>query len=95
MIKGEKVEHVGSIIDGNDKCLNKRKREMATALVSVNKKNKTYFEQETNEPKKKKMKIISSCIFPVATYGWESYTKTKAEEKEVCSFKLKCYRKMH
>ena len=41
-----------------------------------------------------KRKIIETCIFPIATYGCESWTISKADEKRIDAFEMKCYRKV-
>ncbi|GFR95730.1 endonuclease-reverse transcriptase, partial [Elysia marginata] len=41
-----------------------------------------------------KMRILKSCIFPVATYGCETWTLTKKDVEKIDAFKMKCYRKI-
>ena len=41
-----------------------------------------------------KLKILRTCIFPVATYGCESWTITKTTRKKINAFETKCYRKI-
>jgi len=42
----------------------------------------------------KKVHIPQSMIFPVATYGWESWTIKKAEHQRIDAFKLWCWRRL-
>ncbi|GFS08659.1 endonuclease-reverse transcriptase [Elysia marginata] len=41
-----------------------------------------------------KMRILKSCIFPVATYGCETWTLTKKDVEKIDAFEMKCYRKI-
>ena len=47
-----------------------------------------------NISKRIKIKLLRTCIFPVATYGCESWTITKTIKKKIESFETKCYRKV-
>ena len=39
------------------------------------------------------MEIIRACVFPTATFGCESWTISKADEKRINAFEMKCYRR--
>ncbi|GFR64142.1 transposon TX1 uncharacterized 149 kDa protein [Elysia marginata] len=41
-----------------------------------------------------KLRTLKACIFPVATYGCESWTITKCDVKKINAFEMKCYRKI-
>ena len=43
---------------------------------------------------KTKLKFIRSLIFPIATYGSETWSIGKAAEKKINSFELRCYRRV-
>ena len=39
------------------------------------------------------MEIMRACVFPIATFGCESWTISKADEKRINEFKMKYYRR--
>ena len=39
-----------------------------------------------------KLKILRPCIFTIASYGWETWTMTKAVSKLIDSFEMKLLR---
>ena len=38
--------------------------------------------------------VVKTMVFPVATYGCESYTIKKAEHQRIDAFKLWCWRRL-
>ena len=38
--------------------------------------------------------LVSALIFPIATYGCESWTLTKADQSRITSFEMWCWRRM-
>ena len=44
--------------------------------------------------KKLKLHVLRSCIFPIATYGSESWTIKATDAARIKSFEMKCYRRM-
>ena len=43
---------------------------------------------------KTKLRILTACIFPIATYGCEAWTLGKTNLKRINAFEMKCYRKI-
>ena len=41
-----------------------------------------------------KVCIVKAMMFPVVTYGWESWTIKKAERQRIDAFKLWCWRRL-
>ena len=41
-----------------------------------------------------KVSIVKAMVFPVVTYGCESWTVRKAEHQRIDSFKLWCWRRL-
>ena len=41
-----------------------------------------------------KVRIVKAMVFPVATYGCESWTIKKAEHQRIDAFKLWCWRRL-
>ena len=41
-----------------------------------------------------KLKFLRSLIFPIATYGSETWSLSKEAEKKINAFELRCYRKI-
>ena len=40
------------------------------------------------------MRVLQSCIFPVAIYGCEAWTPLQADIKRLIAFEMTCYRKL-
>ena len=43
---------------------------------------------------KTKLKFLRSLIFPIATYGSETWSISKEAEKKINAFEFRCYRKI-
>ena len=41
-----------------------------------------------------KVRIIKAMVFPVAMYGWESWTIKEAEHQRIDAFELWCWRRL-
>ena len=41
-----------------------------------------------------KVHIVKAMAFPVAMYGWESWTIKKAERRRIDAFELWCWRRL-
>ena len=37
-----------------------------------------------------KIQVVKAMVFPVVMYGWESWTRKKAEHQRIDAFKLWC-----
>ena len=44
--------------------------------------------------KELKLKVVRTCIFPIATYGCETWVQRKLDIKRMNAFEMKCYRKI-
>ena len=41
-----------------------------------------------------KVRIVKAMVFPVVTYGYESWTIKKDEHQKIDAFKLQCWRRL-
>ena len=41
-----------------------------------------------------KIRIVKAMVFPVVTYGCESWTIKKVEHRRIDAFKLRCWRRL-
>ena len=41
-----------------------------------------------------KVHIVKAMVFPVVTYGWESWTVKKVEHQKIDAFELWCWRRL-
>ena len=44
--------------------------------------------------KELKLKVLRTCIFPIGTYGCETWVLRKLDIKRINAFEMKCYRKV-
>ena len=95
-IDGEELENVsnfcylGAQIESNGKTTPNIKRRIAIATTKLQSMMHTWKSQSISL----KLKVLKTCIFPVATYGCEAWTLTKLDEKKITAFEMKCYRKI-
>ena len=82
--------YLGARIDASGKATTEIRRRLAIATAKLQKMMILWKSQIIPL----KMKILNACIFPIATYGCESWTLTKADEKRINAFEMRCYRKM-
>ena len=47
-----------------------------------------------NTPFFTKVRLVKAVVFPVAMYGYESWTMKKAERRRVDAFELWCWRRL-
>ena len=92
VVDGTEVEHVtqfnflGSLITTSSGCSTELRRRMAMA--------KSAMVGQQNLDKATKKRLVSALIFPIATYGCESWTLTKADQSRITSFEMWCWRRM-
>ena len=86
----ESYEYLGSTVSNNGDCYKEISRRLAIAIRKLNTMKNLW--QSTS--KELKLKVLRSCIFPVATYGCESWTITQKIRKKIESFETKCYRRI-
>ena len=84
----KEFQYLGTIITHNGNIFREIKRRCAMALQKLKKMKKLW--QGTS--KTTRIKLLRSCIFPIATYGSESWTINKNAERIISSFEMKCYR---
>ena len=95
-LDGEQLENVdnftylGARIDANGKTSPDIRRRLALASNKLTKMLKIW----KSENIRMKMKVLRTCIFPTATYGCETWTISKIDEKRINAFEMKCYRKI-
>ena len=93
-IEGEKVEAVtdfilgGSKITVNSDCSQKIKRHLLLGRKAMTNLDKVLKSRYITLPKK--IPIVKTMVFPVVTYGCESWSIKKAEHRKTDAFKLWC-----
>ena len=95
-IQGEQLENVknfvylGAQIESNGKSAPDIRRRLALACNKLNRMMTIW----KSEDVRLKMKILTTCIFPTALYGCETWSLSKESEKRITAFEMKCYRKI-
>ena len=98
VVDGTEVEHVtqfnflGSLITTSSGCSTELRRRMAMAKSAMVGLNKIWTDRGITKATKKH--LVSALIFPIATYGCESWTLTKADQSRITSFEMWCWRRM-
>ena len=94
VVDGTEVEHVtqfnflGSLITTSSGCSTELRRRMAMAKSAMVGLNKIWTDRGITKATKKR--LVSTLIFPIATYGCESWTLTKADQSRITSFEMWC-----
>ena len=83
-------QYLGTLLSHNGNILREVKRRCSMVIQKLKKMKKVW--QGTSITTR--IKLLRSCIFPIATYGCEAWTMKKALEKIINSFEIKCYRKI-
>ena len=86
----EEFEYLGSIISNNGDINKEIQRRMAIALQKTRQMRKLWHGTDKNT----KIRFLRALIFPIATYGCETWTINKTSERKINAFELKCYRKI-
>ena len=98
VVDGTEVEHVtqfnflGSLITTSSAYSRELRRRMAMAKSAMVGLNKIWTDRGITKATKKR--LVSALIFPIATYGCESWTLTKADQSRITSFEMWCWRRM-
>ena len=98
LVNGAVVEQVdqfnflGSLISTDGGCSTEIRRRLGMAKSAMVRLQKIWSDRGIT--KNTKARLISALIFPIATYGCESWTLTKSDEKKINSFELWCWRRM-
>ena len=97
-IDNEQVEIVeefiflGSIVNNDGQCSNEIRRRLILgrkAMTSLDKLTKS-----KDISLATKIRIIKSMVFPITTYGCESWTMKQADRKKIDAFELWCWRRL-
>ena len=96
-IEDEKVEVVtdfpflGSKITADDGCSHETRRQLFFGGKAMTNLDRVLKSKDITLLTK--VRIIKAMIFPVATYGYESWMVKKAERQRIDAFKLRCWRR--
>ena len=96
-IEGEKVEVVtdflflGSKIIADGDCSHEIRRQLLLGRKSMTNLDSVF--QSRDFTLLTKVRIVKAMVFPVATYGCESWTVKKAEHQRIDAFELWCWRR--
>ena len=98
LVDGTEVEQVtqfnflGALITTSGGCSAEIRRCLAMAKSAMVGLNKIWVDRGIT--KATKTRLVSALIFPIATYGCETWTLTKSDRKRINSFELWCWRRM-
>ena len=96
VIGGDTIEEVidfdylGSLIAQNGDGIKEIRRRLGMATKKLKDMKKVW--KGNNESTK--LKFLRSLIFPIATYGSETWSISKEAEKKINAFELRCYRRI-
>ena len=96
VIDGETIEEVidfdylGSLITQSGDGIKEIRRRLGMASRKLGSLKKVW----KGNDDKTKLKFLRSLIFPIATYGSETWSISKEAEKKINAFEFKCYRKI-
>jgi len=83
---------VGSLVTSSGGCSMELRRRVAIAKSAMVGRSKIWADRGITKATKKR--LVSALIFPIATYGYESRTLTKADRYRINSFEMWCWRRM-
>jgi hypothetical protein len=83
-------EYLGALLTKDGNIMKDIKRRQNIALQKIKQLSKLWKVTDI----KTKLRFLRACIFPIATYGCETWTIDKAAEKSICAFECKCYRRI-
>ena len=86
----EHFEYLGASFYGDGRSKNEIRRRLAIAKQKL-KNMKMFWKGQSIVTK---MRVLQSCIFPVAIYGCEAWTPLEADIKRLLAFEMACYRKI-
>ena len=97
-IEAENVEVVtdslflGSKITADVDCSHENRRQLLLGRKDITNLDSTLKSRDITLPTK--VHIVKAVVFPVVTYGGESWTVKKAEHQRIDAFKLWCWRRL-
>ena len=83
-------DYLGSLITQNGDGIKEIRRRLGMSTKKLKSMEKLW-KGSNNETK---LKFLRALIFPIATYGSETWSLSKEAEKKINAFELKCYRKI-
>ncbi len=98
VVDGKEVERVtefnflGALITQDGGYEKEIRRRLAMARSTMAKFSKVWADRSVT--KATKSRLVRALVFPVATYGCETWTLTKADCNKICAFELWCWRRM-
>ena len=96
-IDGEEIETVtdfiflGSKINNDSDCTHEIKRRLLFGIKAMANLDNTLKSRDITLPTK--VRIVKAMVYPVVTYGSESWTIKKADRRKIDTFELRCWRK--
>ena len=83
-------DYLGSLIAQNGDGIKEIKRRLGMSTKKLKSMKKLW----KGNDEKTKLKFVRSLIFPIATYGSETWSISKEAAKKINSFELRCYRRV-
>ena len=84
----QSFQYLGAMFTTNGDGASNIKQRLAMAVQALN--NMQYLWKSAS--KELKLKVLRTCIFPIATYGCETWVLRKLDIKRINAFEMKCYR---
>ena len=81
----QSFQYLGTMFTTNRDCTSDIKQRLAMAVQALN--NMQYLWKSAS--RQLKLKVLQKCIFPIATYGYETWVLRKLD-----AFEMKCYQKI-
>ena len=98
ILDGELIEQVdefvylGSLLSNKGTCVQEIKRRLAMGRSATQKMVKIWKSRGVST--KLKVRLLRAMVFPIATYGSESWAMNAREKKRVDAFEMWCYRRI-
>ena len=86
----DKFQYLGANINGAGNCMAEIRKRLAMASCKITQLKNIW----KNNKIETKLLLLRTFIFPVATYGCETWTLNKTATKNINAFEMKCYRKI-
>ena len=88
--KVNSFEYLGSLITCDGKCIREIKKRLNIAIVKIKQLQNIWKGTDITT----KLRFLRACVFPIATYGCETWTIDRSSEKIINAFECKCYRRI-
>jgi len=83
---------MGSLIDKQGHCASEIKRRLVSGRMAMGKLERVWKDRDISQSTK--LRIVKTLVFPVATYGCETWTIKKGERRKITAFDMWCWRRM-